>query len=84
MPVREWRGHHTGLATHPTSDIRWVQQGTGRGTHHEWRKAMRVDGLALCDCHRAEGPPVVCALHRDNVLLACDAADHLERGLDRL
>lgn len=45
---------------------------------------MRVDGLALCDCHRAEGPPVVCALHRDNVLLACDAAHHLERGLDRL
>ena len=44
---------------------------------------MGVDRLALRDGHRAEGPPVVCALHRDDVLLARDATSHLERGLDR-
>lgn len=53
-------------------------------THHKRRKPVSVDRLALRDRHRAEGPPVVRALHRDEVLLARDAARHLERSFDRL
>lgn len=45
---------------------------------------MSVDRLALRNRHRAKGPPVVPALHRDDVLLVCDPAHHFERGLDRL
>jgi hypothetical protein len=52
-------------------------------THHEWRKAVSVDGFALRNSHSAEGSPVIRALHRDDVLLTRDAAHHLERSLNR-
>jgi hypothetical protein len=85
VPVREWRGHNTGLAAQsPHRTLGEFEKGWDVETHHEWRKAMSVDGLALCNRHRTEGPPVVRALHRDDVLLASDAAHHLERTLDRL
>ena len=45
---------------------------------------MGVDRLALRNRHCAKGSSMECALHRDDVLLVCDAAHHLERRLDRL
>ena len=45
---------------------------------------MGVDRLALRNRHCAKGSSMECALHRDDILLVCDAAHHLERRLDRL
>ena len=56
----------------------------GRGTDHEWREAFSEDGFAPRNRHCTEGPPVIRALHRDDVLPARDTACHLERRLDRL
>lgn len=55
----------------------------GDVAHHQWRGPIGVDSFALCDCHRAEGAPVVRTLHRDYVLLTRDATHHLEGSLDR-
>jgi hypothetical protein len=54
----------------------------GKRTHHEWRKAISVDGLALRNSHSTEGSSMIRTLHRDDILLASDTAHHLERSLN--
>ena len=55
----------------------------GKEAHHEWRKAVSGDGLALCNSHGAEGLAVMRTLRRGDVLDVSDAAHHLERSLNR-
>jgi len=73
-----------GLAAHPHIRQRVHSRTDRTRTHHEWKKAISVDGLAFRRRHRAGGPPVVqyqCALYRDNVQqlqLARHALHHLD------
>ncbi len=52
--------------------------------YHQWVYAGGVDRLALRDCHRPEGTPMVRALHANDVLSLCEPARHLDRGLNSL
>lgn len=66
------------------SSVREGKEGRKGRTHHERPSPLGVDRLALRDRHGAVGPPVVRALHADDVLPPRDLPRHLERALDRL